>query len=140
MVRRVAVVAGQSQAGLVSLEGPGPRRQAAEQLAERLRRAGLGEGRDYAGSIICHSFLKEQPDLNWRNPEVQEAMLDVMRFWLDKGVDGFRVDALWHVIKDAQFRDNPLDPDYVEGEMSPYERFIAGVFGRAAGVARDRRR
>lgn len=77
----------------------------------------------------CHSFLKEQPDLNWRNPEVQEAMLDVMRFWLAKGVDGFRVDALWHVIKDAQFRDNPLDPDYVEGEMSPYCRLIPTYSG-----------
>jgi alpha-glucosidase len=72
----------------------------------------------------CHSFLKEQPDLNWRNPEVQEAMLDVMRFWLGKGVDGFRVDALWHVIKDRQLRDNPLDPKYVEGEMSPYNRLV----------------
>ncbi|MCU0917660.1 MAG: alpha-amylase family glycosyl hydrolase [Planctomycetes bacterium] len=74
--------------------------------------------------FYCHSFLKEQPDLNWRNPEVQAAMLDVMRFWLDKGVDGFRVDALWHVIKDEQCRDNPLDPDYVEGEMSPYHRLL----------------
>jgi alpha-glucosidase len=72
----------------------------------------------------CHSFLKEQPDLNWRNPEVQEAMLDVMRFWLDNGVDGFRVDALWHVIKDEKLRNNPLDPDYVAGEMSPYCRLI----------------
>ena len=77
----------------------------------------------------CHSFLKEQPDLNWRNPEVQEAMLDVMRFWLGKGVDGFRVDALWHVIKDEQFRDNPLDPEYVEGEMSPYCRLVPAYSG-----------
>ena len=37
-----------------------------------------------------HAFLKEQPDLNWRNPEVREAMYDVMRFWLDKGIDGFQ--------------------------------------------------
>ncbi len=77
----------------------------------------------------CHSFLKEQPDLNWRNPEVQEAMLDVMRFWLGKGVDGFRVDALWHVIKDEQLRDNPLDPEYVEGEMSPYRRLAPTYSG-----------
>ncbi len=76
-----------------------------------------------------HSFLKEQPDLNWRNPQVQEAMLDVMRFWLAKGVDGFRVDALWHVIKDEQFRDNPLDPEYVEGERSPYCRLIPTYSG-----------
>lgn len=58
-----------------------------------------------------HAFLKEQPDLNWRNPEVQVAMMDVMRFWLDKGVDGFRVDVMWHMIKDQQLRNNPAVPD-----------------------------
>ena len=48
-----------------------------------------------------HAFLAEQPDLNWRNPAVVEAMHDVTRFWLRKGVDGFRVDVIWHLIKDA---------------------------------------
>lgn len=61
-----------------------------------------------------HAFLKQQPDLNWRNPNVQKAMLDVMRFWLDKGVDGFRVDVMWHLIKDELLRDNPPNPDYDE--------------------------
>lgn len=55
-----------------------------------------------------HAFLKQQPDLNWRNPEVHEAMTDVMHFWLRKGVDGFRVDVMWHMIKDAQLRNNPV--------------------------------
>ena len=59
-----------------------------------------------------HSFLREQPDLNWRNPEVREAMFDVLRFWLDRGVDGFRVDVIWLLIKDDQFRDNPPNPAY----------------------------
>src|SRR5688572_25503083 len=59
-----------------------------------------------------HGFLQEQPDLNWRNPEVQEAMLNVMRFWFDKGVDGFRIDVIYHMIKDEQFRNNPPNPDY----------------------------
>jgi len=54
-----------------------------------------------------HSFLKEQPDLNWRNPEVRRAMLDVMRFWLDRGVDGFRIDVIQRLIKDAELRDDP---------------------------------
>lgn len=54
-----------------------------------------------------HSFLREQPDLNWRNPEVVEAMKDVLAFWLDRGVDGFRVDAVLPIIKDDEFRDNP---------------------------------
>jgi alpha-glucosidase len=70
-----------------------------------------------------HAFLKEQPDLNWRNPEVQRAMLDVMRFWLDKGVDGFRVDVMWHMIKDAKFRDNPPNPEYQAGEL-PYHSLL----------------
>jgi alpha-glucosidase len=56
-----------------------------------------------------HSFLKEQPDLNWRNPAVRTAMYDALRFWLNKGVDGFRVDVMWLLIKDDQYRDNPLD-------------------------------
>ncbi len=59
-----------------------------------------------------HSFLREQPDLNWRNPAVRAAMFDVMRFWLDRGVDGFRVDVLWLLIKDAELRDNPPNPSY----------------------------
>ncbi len=70
-----------------------------------------------------HAFLKEQPDLNWRNPEVQEAMLGVMRFWLDRGVDGFRVDVMWHMIKDKQLRDNPINPTY-EAHMADYEQLL----------------
>ncbi|GAB3256338.1 alpha-amylase family glycosyl hydrolase [Larkinella harenae] len=73
------------------------------------------------GQFYYHAFLKEQPDLNWRNPEVQKAMFDVMRFWLNKGVDGFRVDVMWHMIKDDQFRDNPVNPDY-QPHMATYEQ------------------
>src|SRR5262249_19069387 len=54
-----------------------------------------------------HSFLKEQPDLNWRNPEVEAAMHGVMRFWLDRGVDGFRIDVIHRIAKDPELRDNP---------------------------------
>ena len=70
-----------------------------------------------------HAFLKEQPDLNWRNPEVQEAIFDAMRFWLKKGVDGFRVDVMWHMIKDEDFRNNPSNPDYTK-EMSSFNKLI----------------
>ncbi|HEY0604582.1 MAG TPA: alpha-amylase family glycosyl hydrolase [Herpetosiphonaceae bacterium] len=69
-----------------------------------------------------HLFHKKQPDLNWRNPEVRAAMYDAMRFWLDRGVDGFRVDVIWLLIKDEQFRDNPLNPDWKEGD-APFARF-----------------
>ena len=64
------------------------------------------------GQYYYHAFLREQPDLNWRNPEVRAAMHDVLRFWLDRGVDGFRVDVLWHLMKDPEFRDNPPNPAY----------------------------
>jgi alpha-glucosidase len=63
-----------------------------------------------SGQYYYHAFLTEQPDLNWRNPDLRQAMHDVLRFWLDKGVDGFRVDVIWHLIKDAEFRDNPPNP------------------------------
>lgn len=56
-----------------------------------------------------HSFYPEQPDLNWRNPEVAEATADVMRFWFRRGVDGFRIDAIFAAIKDDRLRDNPPD-------------------------------
>jgi alpha-glucosidase len=77
---------------------------------------GAWELDERTGQYYYHAFLKQQPDLNWRNPEVQEAMLDVMRFWLDRGVDGFRVDVIWHLVKDEEFRDNPLNPDSREGD------------------------
>ena len=70
---------------------------------------------EHTGQYYYHAFLKEQPDLNWRNPEVRAAMLDVLRFWFERGIDGFRIDVLWHLVKDARFRDNPPNPDYREG-------------------------
>jgi alpha-glucosidase len=75
------------------------------------------------GQYYYHAFLKEQPDLNWRNPEVRDAMLDVMRFWLDRGVDGFRVDVMWHMVKDDQLRDNPPNPDF-SGTETPYNQLL----------------
>ena len=68
------------------------------------------------GQFYYHAYLREQPDLNWRNPELREAMLGVLRFWLDRGVDGFRVDALRQVLKDPEWRDNPPNPDYRAGQ------------------------
>ncbi|KKI22621.1 alpha-amylase family glycosyl hydrolase, partial [Sphingomonas sp. Ag1] len=67
------------------------------------------------GRYYLHTFLKEQADLNWRNPEVAAAMIDVLRFWLDRGVDGFRIDVLWHIVKAQGLPDNPPNPDWREG-------------------------
>jgi alpha-glucosidase len=62
-----------------------------------------------SGQYYLHSFYPEQPDLNWRNPAVAAAMADAMRFWFERGVDGFRVDAIFAAIKDDLLRDNPPD-------------------------------
>jgi alpha-glucosidase len=70
------------------------------------------------GQYYLHSHLKEQPDLNWRNPEVRAAMLDVLRFWLDRGVDGFRIDVAHMLMKDPELRDNPPNPG---GASNPYD-------------------
>jgi alpha-glucosidase len=70
-----------------------------------------------------HAFLKEQPDLNWRHPAVRAAMYDVMRFWFDRGVDGFRIDVLWHMLKAADFPNNPSNPAY-QSHMGEMHRLI----------------
>lgn len=59
------------------------------------------------GQYYLHNFLSQQPDLNLLNPRVQDALLEVAAFWLERGVDGFRIDAVSHFTHDAQLRDNP---------------------------------
>jgi alpha-glucosidase len=70
--------------------------------------------------FYLHSFDVHQPDLNWANPEVREAIKSAMRFWLDRGVDGFRVDAVRFMGKDPLFKNNPPNPHYRDGEGSKY--------------------
>ncbi len=60
------------------------------------------------GQYYYHEFYKEQPDLNWRNPEVRKAMYDVARFWMKHGVAGFRLDAISRLFEDPQLRDEPV--------------------------------
>ena len=74
-------------------------------------------------STIYTAFLPQQPDLNWRNPDVQHAMFNVLRHWLDRGVDGFRVDVIWLLIKDEQFRDNPINPGFqtITARQQPHD-------------------
>jgi alpha-glucosidase len=94
-----------------------------------------------------HSFYPEQPDLDWRNPEVVAAMQDVLRFWLDRGVDGFRLDAIDKLVKDAELRDDPpasapfalpLNEEYDElehlySQNRPEIREALGAIRAAAG-------
>jgi alpha-glucosidase len=69
-----------------------------------------------------HSFLKEQPDLNWRNPEAVREMIAVMEFWLKRGVDGFRMDAVYFMMKDPLFRDDPRNAGFRASSDDPFER------------------
>jgi alpha-glucosidase len=75
------------------------------------------------GQYYLHLFDVKQPDLNWRNPKVRQAMNNVLCFWLDRGVDGFRVDVLWLLLKDEQFRDNPMNLNWKPGDP-PYARQV----------------
>jgi alpha-glucosidase len=96
------------------------------------------------GQYYLHSFLKEQPELNWRNPEVEAAMLDVLRFWMARGVDGFRIDVVGMILKDPELRDNPhhSDPRVAEiygeawGQIHIYDRNWPDVFDKVRDIRR----
>src|SRR3954463_265715 len=75
--------------------------------------------REDVGAWYYHAYLPEQPDVNWRCRELRDAMLDVLRFWLERGADGFRIDALRQSVKDDQWRDNPRNPGWRPGD-DPY--------------------
>lgn len=69
-----------------------------------------------------HNFLAEQPDLNYHNPEVRRAVVDVFRFWLERGVDGFRLDTVNMYFQDRQLRDNPpCPPEKALSDYDPYD-------------------
>ena len=76
------------------------------------------------GQYYLHSFLPQQPDVNWRNPDLREAMLGAMRFWLDRGVDGFRLDVVYRCVKDEALRDDPPNPDYDPASDPPFAAVI----------------
>ena len=72
------------------------------------------------GQYYLHSFLPQQPDLDWWNPSVRAAMHDVLRFWLDRGVDGFRIDVAHKMARDPELLDNP--PELATGGTAPVRR------------------
>jgi alpha-glucosidase len=87
------------------------------------------------GQFYYHYFYSQQPDLNWRNPEVEKEVFRQIRFWLDKGVDGFRLDAVNWLFEDPQLRDNPElpnarreDPNQKEQELK-YNRDLPETHG-----------
>ena len=100
-----------------------------------------------SGQWVHHSFFSEQPDLNWRNPAVLGAMAEVMRFWLERGIDGFRLDAMQYLLKDTRLRDNPpatrvlspwgAEPGGLRRRWTRDQRGIAGIARRLRQVSDD---
>ena len=88
-------------------KGPGA---ASEQLDFNLWRIGLDSSMPRPGQYYYHYFYPQQPDLNWRNPAVHDAMFDVTRWWYKRGVAGFRLDAVDTLFEDPDLRDNPVLP------------------------------
>jgi alpha-glucosidase len=84
---------------------------------------------EVSGQYYLHNFLPSQPDLNWWNPAVHQAFQDILRFWFDRGVAGFRIDVAHGLYKDAQLRDDPPAP---EGEL------VRGRFGLAQVYSANR--
>jgi len=82
---------------------------------------------DERQQFYYHAYVPQQPDLNWRNRDVRNAMFDVMRYWLDRGVDGLRVDVLWRLIKDRLRRNDPPNTKFDPKEDPPWKR-LEGVF------------
>ncbi len=88
---------------------------------------------ELSGQYYYHAYLAAQPDLNWRNVEVQQAMCEVLRFWLQRGVDGFRVDAIHMLIEDESLIDNPPNPAWQPG-MSPARSLLRVYTSDQAGT------
>ena len=109
VVRRLALVAGRALPRLVRLGGRQGRR-AAEQLAERRSAGRHGRSKSATGQWYLHNFLPEQPDLNWWTNEVWEAFDDILRFWFDRGIAGFRIDVAHGIVNDKELRDDPPEP------------------------------
>jgi alpha-glucosidase len=79
------------------------------------------------GQWYLHSFISEQPDLNWDNPEVEDAMHDVIRFWLDRGVDGLRLDAIHKIAKDPLLRSHGSAPHRHDEDWETIHPRLRGI-------------
>ena len=76
------------------------------------------------GQYYYHYFYTQQPDLNWRNPEVEKRMFDSVRFWLKRGVDGFRLDAINWLFEDPELRDNPVLAEMRRGSKTEHKQEV----------------
>jgi glycosidase len=88
---------------------------------------------EHTGQYYYHAFAKEQVDLNWANPEVRKAMLDAMTFWLEKGVDGFRLDVINFLKVNGMFPDNPYNEK--NEQVHQYDKDQEGIFDVIRDIA-----
>lgn len=86
---------------------------------------------EQSGEYYFHSFLPEQPDFNWRNPVLESELLGIISYWLDKGADGFRLDALNSYLEDLCLRDNPENPFFDSNQDQNNQEFLDGQIGNA---------
>ena len=90
---------------------PAPGRRPAEQLARRSSAARRGRCDEPTGQYYLHNFLPSSPTSNWWNDEVRDEFDEILRFWFDRGVAGFRIDVCHAIVKDRELRDNPPATD-----------------------------
>lgn len=74
---------------------------------------------EHTGMYYLHCFSRKQPDLNWENPKVRDEVFDMMNWWCEKGIDGFRMDVISMISKDPSFPDGPVE-DGLYGSLAPY--------------------
>lgn len=89
------------------------------------------------GEYYLHIFSKKQPDFNWRNEKLREELKDVIRYWIDKGIDGFRMDAINHIEKDHSFPDGVIKEGEVYGDFIKYVQNLPEVHGYLKELRRD---
>jgi alpha-glucosidase len=90
---------------------------------------------EVTGQYYLHSFASDQPDLNWRSADVRQSMLGVLRFWLHRGVDGFRTEAAASLLKDPALRDDPPNPAYQRGVSPVADRYLRAHSAPRTGLS-----
>lgn len=92
---------------------------------------------EVTGEYYLHIFSKKQPDLNWKNEGLREEIKDMIRFWIEKGVDGFRMDAINHLAKDMDFPDAPIEEGNIYGDFIKYVQNLPEVHDYIKEIRRD---
>jgi alpha-glucosidase len=95
---------------------------------------------EQTGQYFYHRFLPEQPDLNWRHAELRQEIMETLRFWLDRGVDGFRMDGVSNLVEDDLLRDDPMEPEQSKGPPGWTEHVFTSDRPETHDIIADMRR